>query len=85
MKKLEKIAIKMLAITIRGHIMIVKPAIGMQAVSRNGPSWLIRLIGFENGHEGPFNKPKEKASPVKRPGPRHRSKKEAQFVRPKIR
>ena len=42
MKKLEKIASKMLPITIRGHIMIVKPAIGMQAVSRNGPSRLMR-------------------------------------------
>ena len=85
MKKLEKIAIKMLAITIRGHIMIVEPAIGMQAVSRNGPSRIMRLIGFENRREGPFNKPKEKASPVKRQGPRHWPKKEAQLVLPKSR
>ena len=85
MKKLEKIAITMLAITIRGHIMIVEPAIGMQAVSRNGPSRLMRLIGFENRSEGPFNKPKENASSMKRSGPKHLPKKKAQFVLPKSR
>lgn len=39
---LEKIAIKILATTKIGHKRIVKPAMGMQAVSRNGPSRLIR-------------------------------------------
>lgn len=42
MKKLEKIAITTLPMTTRGHRRIVNPAIGMQAVSRNGPSRLIR-------------------------------------------
>lgn len=47
-KMLEKIANKMLAITTIGHIRIVKPAIGMQAVSRNGPSRLIRSCTNRN-------------------------------------
>jgi hypothetical protein len=39
---LEKTANKMLAVTTIGHKRIVKPAMGMQAVSRNGPSRVIR-------------------------------------------
>jgi hypothetical protein len=39
---LEKIANKILAMTTRGHTKIVKPAIGTQTVSRNGPSLLIK-------------------------------------------
>lgn len=42
MKKLVNMANKMLPKTMSGHIMIAKPAMGMQAVSRNGPSRLIR-------------------------------------------
>lgn len=42
MKQLENAAAKMLETTAMGHMRIVKPAIGMQAVSRNGPSRLIR-------------------------------------------
>nr|GMC95883.1 hypothetical protein Iba_scaffold923228CG0010 [Ipomoea batatas] len=42
MKKLEKMAIMMLPITTSGHIKIVKPAMGMHAVSKKGPSLLIR-------------------------------------------
>ena len=42
MKKLEKISTNILPMTTIGHKRIVKPAIGMQTVSRNGPSMLIR-------------------------------------------
>lgn len=48
MKILEKIAITILPITIIGHKRIVKPAIGMQAVSRNGPSRLMRSCSSRN-------------------------------------
>ena len=41
-KKLEKAANETLPTTTIGHTKIVKPAIGMQAVSRNGPSRLIK-------------------------------------------
>lgn len=42
MKMLQKTAITKLAMTIRGHKRIVRPAMGIQAVSKKGPSRLIR-------------------------------------------
>lgn len=42
MKMLEKTDNKMLPTTISGHRRIAKPAIGIQAVSRKGPSRLTR-------------------------------------------
>ena len=48
MKTLEKIANKMLAMTTSGHTNIVNPAMGTQAVSRNGPSLLIKSCNRRN-------------------------------------